>query len=126
MHKGDLETGMFKGRPTLDIKCSNRYQVRAQVEKVISHFIQSPTDNIAKLYVLHHFESNAERLEFVDSLLADNNHLFPVAEGVEGGVRGQNPTPRVSKAANKWPACTLLPGRSNQGLYLDQILSSGE
>jgi hypothetical protein len=40
-------------------------------------------------------------LEFTDSLLADNKYLFPVAEHVEGGVRGPNPTQRESKAANK-------------------------
>jgi len=110
----------------LDITLSNRYQVRAQVDKVKFHFIQSARDNIAELYDLHRFESNAEHLEFIDSLLADNKYLFPVAERVEGGVRGPNPTQRVSKAANKWPASTLLPGGSNPAVYLDQILSLGE
>jgi len=33
-------------------------------------------------------------LEFIDSLLADNKYLFPIAERVEGGVRGPNPTQR--------------------------------
>jgi len=113
-------------RPTLDITPSNRYQVRAQVEKVKSHFIQSARDDIAELYDLHRFESNAERLEFIDSLLADNKYLFPLAEGVEGGVRGPNPTQRVSKVANKWPASTLLCAGSNPAVYLHQILSSGE
>jgi len=46
-HKGDLERGMMKQRPTLDITCSNRYQVQAQVDMVKSHFIQSARDNIA-------------------------------------------------------------------------------
>jgi len=92
---------MLKQPPTLDITRSIRYQVRAQVDKVKSHFIQSAKDNIAELYDLHHFECNAERLEFIDSLLADNKYLFPVAECVEGGVRGPNPTQRVSKAANE-------------------------
>jgi hypothetical protein len=126
MHKGDLERGMLKRRPTLDITRSIRYQVRAQVDKVKSHFIQSARDHIAELYDLHRFESDAERLQFIDSLLADNKYLFPVAERVEGGVRGPNPTQRVSKAANEWPASTLLPGGSNPGVYLHQILSSGE
>jgi hypothetical protein len=71
--------------------------------------IQSARDNIAQLYDLHRFESAAERLEFIDSLLADNKYLCPVAEHVEGGVRGPNPTQRESKAANEWPASTLLP-----------------
>jgi hypothetical protein len=117
---------MLKRRPTLDITRSIRYQVRAQVDKVKSHFIQSARDHIAELYDLHRFESDAERLQFIDSLLADNKYLFPVAERVEGGVRGPNPTQRVSKAANEWPASTLLPGGSNPGVYLHQILSSGE
>jgi hypothetical protein len=84
----------------LDITPSNRYRVPAQVDKVKSHFIQSARDNIVELYDLHGFESAAERLEFIESLLADNKYLFPIAEGVEGGVRGSNPTQRESKATN--------------------------
>ena len=117
---------MLKQRPTLDITRSNWYQVRAQVDKVKSHFIQSARENIAELYDLHRFESAAERLEFIDSLLADNKYLFPIAERVEGGVRGPNATQRESKAANEWLASTLLPGGSNPAVYLHQILSSGE
>ena len=47
--KGDLERGMLNQQPTLDITRSNRYQVRAQVDKVKSYFIQSASDNIAEL-----------------------------------------------------------------------------
>jgi hypothetical protein len=65
-------------------------------------------------------------LEFIDSLLADNKHLFPVAEHVKGGVRGPNATQRESKAANEWLASTLLPGGSNHTVHLHQILSPGE
>jgi len=72
----------------------NWYQVRAQVDMVKSHFILSARDNIAELYDLYHFESAAERLEFIDSLLADNKYLFPVAERVEGGVCSSNATQR--------------------------------
>jgi len=90
----------------LDISRSNRYQVQAQVNKVKSNFIQSARENIAELYDLHRFESAAERLELIDSLLADNKYLFPIAERVEGGGRGPNPTQRESKAANKWLAST--------------------
>jgi hypothetical protein len=115
MHKGDLGRGMLKRRPTLDITRSNWYQVHAQVDKVGSHFIQSARDHIAELYDLHRFESDTERLEFIDSLLADNKYLFPVAERVEGGIHGPNPTQRVSKAANEWPTSTLLPARCNPG-----------
>jgi len=117
---------MLKQRPTLDITHSNRYQVRAQVDKVKSHFIQSARDNIVELYDLHYFESAAERLEFIDSLLADNKYLLPIAERVEGGVCGPNPTQREAKAANEWLASTLLPGGRNPGVYLHQIVSSGE
>jgi lipid II:glycine glycyltransferase (peptidoglycan interpeptide bridge formation enzyme) len=56
----------------LDITRSNRYQVRAQVEKVKSHYIQSARDNIAELYDFYRFESATERLEFIDSLLANS------------------------------------------------------
>jgi len=117
---------MLNQRPTLDITRSNRYQVRAQVDKVKSHFIQSAREEIAELYDLHWFQSAAERLEVLDSLLADNKYLFPIAEGVEDGVSGPNPMQRESKAANKWLAYTLLPGGSNPAVYLHQILSSGD
>jgi len=117
---------MLKQRPMLDITHSNRYQVRAQVDKLNSHFIQSVRDNIGELYDLHRCESDAERLEFIDSLLADNKYLFHGAERVEGGVRSSNPTHRVSKAANEWPASSLLPGGSDPVGNLNQILWSGE
>jgi len=110
----------------LDITHSNLYQVRVQVDKVKSHFIQSARENIAELYDLHLFESAAERLEFIDSLLADNKYLFRLAKHVEGGVCGPSSTQRESKAANKWPESTLFPGRSNPGIYLHHNLSSSE
>jgi hypothetical protein len=117
---------MLNQRPTVDSTRSNRYQVRAQVDKVKSHFIQSVRDNIAELYDFHRFESATEHLEFIDSLLADNKYLVPVAERVEGGVRGLNPTQRESKADNQLLASTLLPGGGYPAVYLHQILSSGE
>jgi len=117
---------MLNQQPTLDITHSNRYQVRAQVDKVKSHFIQSASDNIVELYDFHWFESAAEHLEFIDYLLADNKYLFPIAERVEGGVLGSIPTQRESKAANEWLASTSLHGGSNPAVYLHQILSSGE
>jgi len=117
---------MLKQRPTLDITCSNWHQVHAQVDKVKSHIIQSARDNTADLYDLHRFESASEHLKFIDSLLADNKCHFPVTERVEGGVRGPNPTQRESKATNQLPASTVLPGGGNPGVYLYQILSSGE
>jgi len=126
MHKGDLERGILEQQPTLDITLSNRNQVPAQVDKLKSHCIQSARDNIAELYDLHRFESDAEYLEFVESLLADNKYRFPVAECVEGGLYSPNPTQRVSKAANEWPASTFLPGSSRPGVYLHQILPLGK
>jgi hypothetical protein len=86
MHKGDLKRGMLEQRPVLDSTCSNQYQVRTQVDMVISHFIQSARDNIAQIYYLRRVESAAVHLEFIDSLLADNKNHFPIAERVEGGV----------------------------------------
>jgi len=65
-------------------------------------------------------------VEFIESLLADNKYLFPVAERVEGGVHGPNPTQRESKADNEFLESTSLPGRSHPAVYLHQILSSGE
>jgi hypothetical protein len=117
---------MLKKWPTFDITRSNRHQVRAQVDKVKFHFVQSPSDKIAELYNLHRFEFAAECLEFINSFLAHNKYLFPVAEHMEGGVRSPNPTKRESKPPNKWPTSRLLPGGSNPVRYLLQILSSGE
>jgi hypothetical protein len=117
---------MLNQWPTVDITGSNWYQVRAQVNQVKSHFIQSVRDSNAELYDFHRFESAAEHLEFIDSLLADNKYLFPVAERVEGGVHDPNPKQRESKADKELLACTLLPGGGNSAVYLHQILSSGE
>jgi len=117
---------MLQQRPTLDITRSNLYQDRAQVDKVQSHCIQSTRDDIADLYELHRLESTAERLEFIDSLLADNKYLFPIAERVEGGVHSPNATQRESKAATEWLPSTLLSGGNNPAVYLHQILSSSE
>jgi len=117
---------MLKQRPMLDIRCSNRYQVRAQVDKVKSPSVQSARYNVAELHDLNSFESDAEHLEFIYSLLANNKYLIPVAESAEGGVRSRNPSQRVSKATTEWPASTLLPGGTNAAVYLHQILSSGK
>jgi hypothetical protein len=88
--------------------------------------IHSATDNIAELYDLHHFESAVERLEFIDYVLADNKYLFPIAECVEGGVRGPNPAQRESKADDKWLAFTLLRRGSNPAVYQHKIFLLGE
>ena len=117
---------MLKQWPMLDSTRSNQYQVRAQVDKVESHPIQTPRHNIAELYDLHRFQSDADHLEFIDSLLADNEYLFPVAEHVEGCVCGPNPMQRQSKAADGWPSSTLLPGGCISADYLYRILSFGE
>jgi hypothetical protein len=42
--------------------------------------------------------------------LSENKFLSPIAEQVEGDVRGPNPVQGESNAANKWPESTLLPG----------------
>jgi len=124
--KGDLERGTLKQRPMLDITRSNQNQVRAHVCKVKSYLIQSARDKIAELHDLHCFESNAECLESIDSLLADSKYRFAVAEGVEGGVCGPNQMQRESKAAIEWPASASLPVRSNPTVYLHQFLPLGE
>jgi hypothetical protein len=118
MHKEDLEIGILNQRPMVDITRSNPYQVRAQVDKIKSHFIQSVRDKIAELYDLHRLESAAERLEFIESLLANNKYLFPVAECVEGCVHSPNLTQRDSKADNELLGSTLLPGGNNATVNL--------
>jgi len=106
VHKGDLERGMLKQMPMLHITLSNRCQVHAQVDKVKFHFLQIAKDYMRELYDLHRFESATEHLELIDSLLADNKYLFPVAEHVEGGVHCPNQRQRESKAAKEWPVST--------------------
>jgi hypothetical protein len=106
MHKGDLERGMLNLWPTLDIQRSNRYQVRAQVDKVKSQFLQSARDNITQLYDRHWFESVAVHCEFIDSLLAHNMSHSPIGGHVERDVRSPIPTQKESKAANQWLAST--------------------
>jgi hypothetical protein len=75
------------------------------------------------MYDLHHFESDTECLEFIISLLADNMYLFPIAQHMQGGVRGQNPTRSKLKVANNWRSSTVRPGGSNRTVNLHQILS---
>jgi len=100
-HKGDLDRGMLKQRPSLDITCSIQYQGWAQVGKFISHFIQSGRDKIVEHYHLHRFESDEEWLEFINFILADTKYHFPVAERVEGGVPSPNTTQREWKDAKE-------------------------
>jgi len=68
-HEGDYERGMMKQRSTLHITSSNQYLVRAQVDKVISHCIQSARNTMAEHNDLHRFESDVKLFEFIDSLL---------------------------------------------------------
>jgi hypothetical protein len=125
MHQGDLERGILKQQPTLDITHSRRYQIRAHVDKIRSDVIQSAGDTIAALYGLDQFQSDLEHLEFIEPLLVDNMYHVPGAEHVEGCVCSPNPTQRISKPADTWPASTLLPGATNPRVYLHAILSLG-
>jgi hypothetical protein len=84
----------------MDITRGNWYQVPEQVDKVKSRFIQPARDIIAEYHSLPRFESAAEHLEFIDSLLADNNYRVPVAKCVEVGVRSPKSMQRLSKAAS--------------------------
>jgi len=67
-----------------------------------------------------------ERLEFINSFLADNKYHVPVAVLGEGGVHGPNPMQRESKAATKWRIYSLLTGGSVPTVYHPHILSSRE
>jgi hypothetical protein len=107
----------------LDITHSNGHQVHIPVEKIKSHFIKSARDNIAEQYDLDRIKSAVERLEFIDSPMADNKNRFPIAERVEGGGRCPNPMQSELKAANDWPVSTLLPVRNNPAVSLLIILS---
>jgi hypothetical protein len=93
-YKGHLETGILKQRPKLDTTRSNQYQVQAHVDNVTSYFSPLARDNIAELYDHHCFDSATEYLEFIDSLVTDWKYPSPVAERVDGGVRGPYPRQR--------------------------------
>jgi len=69
MHTGDLERGRLKKRPTLYSTRKNRYQVHAQIGTVKSHFFQSTRDIVTGLYDIDPFESDADRLEIINSFL---------------------------------------------------------
>jgi hypothetical protein len=126
MYKGDLERGMLKQQPTLNITRANQYEVSTQVDKVHSHSIQSTLDNIGEHYGLRRFEPDANRLECIDSRLVDNKHLCRIAKHVEGGGHIANLMQRVLNTSNERPACTILLGGSNPRGYLDQSLSPCE
>jgi len=93
---------------------------------VKSSLLQAARDNQAELHDFHSFESYAERLEFIDSLLADNKYPVLVAEHVEGGVHCPKSMQGESKAVNNWPASTLFLGRCDHAVYQHQMLSSAE
>jgi hypothetical protein len=99
-------------------------QFHTQVDYDGSHFIQLVIYNIAEFYDLHCFESYAEHLEFINSLLAENKYLVRIAQHMKSGVHCPNPTQTVSKAANKYRESTFVPGVTNCGLCSDQIVSS--
>jgi len=63
---------MLNQLPTSNIAFSNQIHDRAQLNEIGSHWTHSATDNNAMVYDLHHFESDAKHLEFIDSCLADN------------------------------------------------------
>jgi hypothetical protein len=65
-------------------------------------------------------------LEFIDSVLAHYKYLVPVAEHLEGGVRGPNPTQGELEAANEWLGSTFLSSGHNLADYLRQIVSLGK
>ena len=56
-------------------------------------------------------------MTLVDSLLADNKDHFAAPEGVEGGVRGPNPSQKECKAGKDRQVSTLPPGGSNPTVY---------
>ena len=99
---------MLKQRPTLNITCSNQYQVRAHVNKVTSHPIESARNNIEKRFDLQPSESDAEGLEVINPIPADNMYHFPEVEYAERGVYGPNPMQRESNATNESRGSTLV------------------
>jgi hypothetical protein len=115
---------MLKQWLTLDITCSNWHQFCSPVDKVKSHFIPSATNYIAVLYSLRRFESATERLQLIESLLADNMYHFPVAKRMEGGACGPKPMPRKLKAGNGQPVSTFLTGRCHSAVYINKMLLS--
>ena len=70
------------------INLLNWLKMRAQMDRVRSHFIMAVRDNTAELYGLNRCATDEERLQVVRELLEGNKYLFPEAERKEGGVSG--------------------------------------
>jgi len=73
-----------------DITHSNQYSVRPQVGTVITHRIQSASENITELGNFHCIDSDTVCLIYNDSLPADNQYHFPLADFVGGGMCSPN------------------------------------
>jgi hypothetical protein len=92
---------MLKQRPRFTITHPNWYQVRVHVDNIKSHFIEPATDIGAERDNPHWLEFDAEHLEFINYLVADNNNYCPVAECMQGDVHSPNPMQRDSNPANE-------------------------
>jgi len=123
IHKGDLERGMLKRWTMLEITHSNCYHVRTLVDEVNFHFIQITRDNIAECTDVHSFESEAQHLEMIDSLLSDNKNCFRSAERIEDGACSSNTAQIESNAANKCQASSWIASGSNYWAPLREIFS---
>jgi hypothetical protein len=117
---------MLNQWPTLNITCSNQYQVQTYVDICTSHFSQLTKDNIAEHYDLHCLEFDAETFVFIHSGLADSKYHLHVAKRVDGGVYTQYPMLGVSIAVNEWAASSFVAGGSTPGVYLCEIFSLGK
>lgn len=61
-------------------------KVRAQLDRIKSHFILAVRSNIAELYGLNRCANDEERLEKVKDILEGDKYVFPEQERNEGGV----------------------------------------
>ena len=64
----------------------NWLKVRAQLDRIRSHFIAAVRDNTAELYGLNGCATDEERLEKALDLLEGNKYVLPEQERKEGGV----------------------------------------
>lgn len=65
----------------------NWLKVRAQLDRIRSHFIAAVRDNTAELYGLNGCTTDEERFEKASDLLEGNKYVLPEQERKEGGVR---------------------------------------
>jgi hypothetical protein len=71
---------------TRRINLLNWLKMRAQMDRIRSHFIMAIRDSTAELYGLSRCATDEERLQVVQKLLEGDKYVFPEKEREDNGV----------------------------------------